>query len=122
MKIKIEKTSIAHAACCVGLNTYGEGGNTCTHENQPSPCRLGSYAVGERGAYLGQGDGIKDGESKSLAGATPFTREDYSLIEQTLQLPKITRFLLTRGAIPDLRGHFRVCQVSGDNERPVFGS
>ncbi|KAI1419482.1 hypothetical protein F5Y12DRAFT_777704 [Xylaria sp. FL1777] len=82
---------------------------------------LGPHPVADRGVYLGQGGHIKDGESKPLVGTTPFTRHEYNLIEQTLQLPKITRLLLIGGATPELRGHFDVCQVSEDNERPIFG-
>ncbi|KAI0976364.1 hypothetical protein F4678DRAFT_416810 [Xylaria arbuscula] len=76
---------------------------------------LGAYPVGHRGVYLAPG------ESRSVIGITPFTPADYSLIEKSFQLPKLTRLLLIGGVNAELRGHFQVDQLSRDKERPVFG-
>ncbi|KAI1313783.1 hypothetical protein F5Y03DRAFT_337930 [Xylaria venustula] len=76
---------------------------------------LGAYPVGHRGVYLAQG------VSKSVIGITPFTPADYSLIERSFQLPKMTRLLLIGGVNAELRGHFQVDRLSRDKEKPVFG-
>jgi hypothetical protein len=51
----------------------------------------------------------------------PFSQDDYQLVQRTFRLPEITRLLFQTGGATPLRGPFYVSQLSGDEEKPVFG-
>ncbi|KAI3320348.1 hypothetical protein HD806DRAFT_524716 [Xylariaceae sp. AK1471] len=83
--------------------------------------RSGFKGEGGEYWYLGHRDVTVGGaESYSSTVPMPLSQDDYRLIAQTFRLPKVAMLLLTRGARP-LRGQFHVCQMSSDNDRPIFG-